>query len=286
MLELLSLRSNSLHPIEEGLPVAVYTAGTELQSPITRLDGFSANQLFLTFSGTGRFRRLGQDKWDILHPRSLLYIPARMPHEYMPAGDEPWFVGYVTYVEKEEGMLSGWGFGREMFYCPLNDLDRPYELLKKIWSQSGPQNDAWATAELLFAFFLELKKQLHSLPQDSRPDGSKQAAGVQHPAVDSAVRFLHDHLERNITIRELAAHVGYSQKQLTRLFRQSLHMTPLQYLQQLRLRTAALLLAEQPDLSIRQAASYVGMEPVYFTRLFRRTYGITPSQLKRNRNMI
>lgn len=277
-LELLSLRSNSLYQIDEGLPFAVYTAGTEIQSPITRLEGFSANQLFLTFSGKGRFRLPGQDKWDILQPHMLLYIPAGKPHEYMPEGVEPWYVGYVTFVENEAGMLSGWGFGAESFHCPFKEKERLYDLLKKIWSLSGAQHDEWAATECLFAFCLELKRQLQSTSKVSISAFTNRAYEDQHTIVDIAVRFLHDHLERHITMGELAAHVGYSQKQLTRLFRNSLQMTPLQYLQQLRLRTASLLLAEQPNMSIRQAAAYIGMEPVYFTRLFRRVYGITPSE--------
>ncbi|WP_373230704.1 hypothetical protein [Cohnella sp.] len=66
------MRSNSSHQFEEGLPFAVYTVGTEMQASITRLEGFSANQLFLTFSGKGKLRLLGQDKWDIINPGTLL----------------------------------------------------------------------------------------------------------------------------------------------------------------------------------------------------------------------
>lgn len=64
---------------------------------------------------------------------------------------------------------------------------------------------------------------------------------------------------------------------LTRLFRQSIGLTPLQYLQQIRLRTARLLLQDHPELTVRQAASYVGLEPVYFTRLYKREFHRLPS---------
>lgn len=76
-MELLPLRSNLTHSLRELLPLSVYTAGTEIQPPITRMKGFSAHQLFLTLSGSGRFRRLqvNKDKWDILGPGQLLYIP-------------------------------------------------------------------------------------------------------------------------------------------------------------------------------------------------------------------
>lgn len=280
-MELLGLRSNGVHDLEEGLPFAVYTVGTEMQQPITRVEGFSAGQLFLTFSGVGRFRLIGQNKPDILEPGSLLYIPAGVPNEYMPVGDEPWFVGYVTFVEREPGLLAAWGFGRDPFIRRIGNPDLLYARIETIWSLSGPQHEPWKATEALFAFCLELKKQLHEHPPGlAKPTVtvSANSSVIPHPAVESAVRFLHDHLERSLTVRELADYAGYSQKQLTRLFRRHLGQTPLQYLLQLRLRTAALLLHEHPGLTIRQAAAYVGMEPVYFTRLFRRAYGITPSE--------
>lgn len=280
-MELLSLRSNNLLGNEAGLPFAVYTAGTEMQQPITRLEGFSANQLFLTFSGVGTYRPLGQDKWDILHPGTLLYIPARLPHEYMPAGDGQWHVGYVTFVENEAGLLSEWGFGEEAFQYRVVETDQLHRHLTNIWEAAGPQHDAWKGAEALFAFCLALKRLFHSDVQPASQAASEPTAVARHPVVDMAVRFLHDHLERNITMRKLAAHVGYSQKQLTRLFKQRLDLTPLQYLRQLRLKTAHLLLMDHPEMTIRQAASYVGMETEYFSRLFRRAYGMTPSESRR-----
>jgi len=282
-MELLQLRTNGLRELNHGIPFTVYTVGTELQQPITRLEGFSANQLLIVFSGTGRFRRMDQNNWDIVGPGSFLFIPARTPSEYMPMGDEPWFVGYVTYLEQGPGMLSQWGFGDETIHCTLIDLNPFYQLIRQIWLNSGPDQNAWRCSEFLFAFCLELKKQLHIRATSvSEPNGAVMADEGRNAAVNAAVQFMHDHLERRISIAELAAYVGYSQKHLTRLFRDAMNMTPLQYLLQIRLRTAAVLLNENPRLTIRQAAAFVGMEPVYFARIFRRAYGRTPSEVRRS----
>ncbi|MFF2091387.1 AraC family transcriptional regulator [Paenibacillus sp. NPDC058174] len=288
-MDILQLRSNlSSIPMDPAIPFAVYTVGTENQPLMTRLEGYSAHQFFFTFSGTGHFRLLSFDpdsdtgsdsgQWSLIPPGTLLYIPEGLPHEYGPVGEEPWMVGYVTFVEQCYGLLEQYGFGASFFRSKLQETGRLYELLYQLWQQSGRDYDPWRAAELLFAFCLEIKRQL--VPEESSaeklPETSK-ASRYPHSVVSQATRFLQDHLQRPITVTELSAHVGYSSKQLTRLFRESLDTTPLQYLQRIRLHTAIQLLERHPEMTIRQAAAHVGMEPVYFTRLFRRTFGTTPS---------
>lgn len=277
-MELLQLRTNLNAAFARGLPLYVYTVGTERQPPITRMNGFSAKQLFFTIAGRGQFRRLGQNDWDILGPDSLLYIPDGLPHEYMPAGREAWLTGYVTFVEKEEGGMQRWGFGREPRLFRPKDTRRLHELVANLWSHAGPSYDEWKSAEYFLAFCVELHKQA-VLDDDDRDAGSP---ACPHREPDTAAgritRFLHDHMERNFTLSELASYVGYSTKQTVRLFRQELGVTPHQYLQRIRLRTAALLLEEHPGLTVRQAAAHIGMEPVYFARQFRRAFGVVPSE--------
>ncbi|MGG6314360.1 helix-turn-helix domain-containing protein [Paenibacillus macerans] len=288
-MELLPLRSNLTHPLQDVLPLSVYTAGTEIQPPLTRMKGFSAHQLFLTLSGSGQFRRLNidKDKWDILTPGQLLYIPAGCAHEYMPYGDQPWFVGYVTLVDNFGGMLGKWGFQDSPRLLRLSEVSLFTERLEEIWRLSGNDHDPWQTTELLFSLLFAIMKDtagssgalLTAAATQMQP--SAPPASYRESVVDIAVRFLHDHLNRPITIAGLAGHVGYSQKQLTRLFRKSMGMTPLQYLHQIRLRTAQHLLHEHPEMTVRQAASYVGLEPVYFARLYKREFHRLPSEERR-----
>ncbi|UUZ89605.1 AraC family transcriptional regulator [Paenibacillus sp. P25] len=248
---------------------------------MTRLKGFSAKQLFLTFSGTGAFRPLGQENWDIIAPHTLLYIPAGFPHEYVPQGQEPWYIGFVTFVEKRDGLAENWGFGESPFQLELRDMDRLYGLLEQIWVRSGPMYDVWEATGHFFSFCIEIKKQ--TAAEDLTH--SRQAEGpvrYRDSVVDSAVRFLQDHLQRSLSMEELASHVGYSPKRLNRLFQKALGTTPMQYLQRIRLSTAARLLEEHPSMTVRQAAAHIGMEPVYFTRLFRRAYGVVPSEYKKS----
>ncbi|WP_337926708.1 AraC family transcriptional regulator [Paenibacillus caui] len=283
-MKLYELRTNLNMPFSEGLPFGIYTVGTEQQAPITRFRGFSAKQIILTFSGSGAFRKIGHDNWDIITAGKMLYIPAGLPHQYVPMAGEPWQVGYVTFVDGPKGGLQSWGYGDHLHIAALAETERLFSLIEQIWRCSGPDYDLWRSAELFLQFCVELKKQtvtvagkqlFHQLPSPDR-----------HPStmVDRMTRFLHDHLERNFTMSELSSYVGYSAKQTVRLFRQQHGMTPHQYLQKIRLQTAAQLLQDHPDMTIGQIAAHVGMEPVYFSRQFSRLYGVVPSAFRSRGN--
>ncbi|WP_342566448.1 AraC family transcriptional regulator [Paenibacillus sp. FSL R7-0345] len=271
---MLNQRSNGNYSFEEGLPIAVYTVGTELQLPITRLEGYSAHQLLFTFSGTGKFRLLGQEHWDILQPGSLLYVPAKLPNEYRPLFNTPWHVGYVSYLEGAEGMLKSWGFGAQPFTCSLQNVAEFLPFIHDIWMNSGLDPKPWKSTEMLILLCLKLLKQIH---RNRHGQQSVSFRKVQETVVESTIRFMHDHLGRRITMDELSEHAGYSSKQLTRIFQQEMHQTPTRYLQNFRLKTANLLLIDNPELNVRQVAATVGLEPVYFSKLYRRYYGYTPS---------
>lgn len=267
-MKLLAQKTNLELQARSGLPFSVYTVGTEHQPPITRLQGFSAHQLFLTFAGSGRFRAMGERSWRVLSSGSLLTIPAGCPYECIPSGREPWQIGYVTFTEERSGGLSEWIIGKEPQLWTIRDPALAFPYLERIWDVSGPDYDALTACERLFSFCLFVKGQSErsESPRESFPAGGSGAYAGH--ILDTAIRFLHDHLNRSITTAELAGYVGYSQRQLTRLFRLKFNTTPLQYLQDYRLRTGDSLLKDNPQLTIAQVAGYIGMSPEYFTRLY------------------
>jgi AraC-like DNA-binding protein len=277
-MKLLRLKSNLSGSLRNIFPFAVYTVGTEIQPPLTRMKGFSAHQLFLTVSGTGKFRKLAndKDKWDILESGSLLYIPAGCMHEYTPTGQEPWQVAYVTFLENFGGMMDKWGLRGTPRLFHFAHTDSLVERIYAIWDTFGEEQDEWTASEQLLSLLLDLQKNDCKTKPAEQP---QLVPGVfRETIMEAAVQFMHDHLNRPLTIERLAQHVGYSQKQLTRLFRQSYGTTPLQYLHRLRLNAAQMLLLEYPELTVKQVAAYVGMEPDYFTRLYKRTYDSLPSE--------
>ncbi len=273
----LGLRTN--FSLEEHLvPFTVYTVGMEQQGALSRLEGFSAHQLLITVSGRGRAHLLGQNKWDILEENTVLYIPAGFPNEYMPVAEGDWQLAFVSFHGSAAARAS-WGLGDSSSVMSIRSATRLLELLQRIWLHSGPDYEAWTASELLFAFLTELRKQ--TCAEQSSTTLLRPAAETSRSStVLKASKFLQDYMHREISVSHLAEQVGYSQKQLTRLFLQTFQTTPLQYLRRVRLKAGQLLLEAGDGMSISQIARSVGMEPTYFTREFRRVYGVVPGEYR------
>lgn len=94
--------------------------------------------------------------------------------------------------------------------------------------------------------------------------------------VHQAQAWLHKYMASEAQMLKLAQHLRVTQRTLTRRFQAAVGVTPLAYLQNLRIDSARALL-ETGTLSVEQICAYVGYaDTSSFTRLFRERIGTTP----------
>ncbi|RCH54960.1 AraC family transcriptional regulator [Mucilaginibacter hurinus] len=97
-----------------------------------------------------------------------------------------------------------------------------------------------------------------------------------------AKEYLYSNFNTNVTLEDLAEHACLSVNHLLRTFKQAFNLTPHQFLIQLRLQRAQLLLKTTPY-SINEIVGMVGFEcPSSFIRLFRTHYKVTPLKFRKN----
>ena len=110
------------------------------------------------------------------------------------------------------------------------------------------------------------------------------AAGSQvdwHPAVRVARAHLEANLQQPVTLEAVARAAGVSASHLSALFAAQCGLSPMGYLQRIRLDQACWLLSN-PHLRIQEVASACGYEDVnYFARLFRNRLGVPPGQWRK-----
>jgi len=106
-------------------------------------------------------------------------------------------------------------------------------------------------------------------------------ANPPRTAVARAVAdYVNSDPSRPSTLRDLAAHANVSTRHLTRVMRDELGMTPLEYVNSMRLELATGYL--ESGASVAQSAALVGYStPVAFRRAFVAKLGITPSEYQR-----
>ncbi|MBX6382130.1 MAG: helix-turn-helix domain-containing protein, partial [Microbispora sp.] len=115
-----------------------------------------------------------------------------------------------------------------------------------------------------------------------REGGQAQFIVHEHPPVPSGsllepvLAWIEDNLDRDLTLREMAARAGMSERTFGRRFRQQTGTTPLQWLLRARVRRAQYLL-ENTDHGIERIAAQAGFgSPTAFRERFKRVVGTTP----------
>lgn len=94
--------------------------------------------------------------------------------------------------------------------------------------------------------------------------------------------YMRSHLERPFTFGELAAYVGLSRTALFQRFTRTLHLTPHQYRQNLRVAQAKALI-KNGEMTLSEVASACGFsDQTHMNRTFRQQLGLTPGQYRRD----
>jgi AraC-like DNA-binding protein len=114
--------------------------------------------------------------------------------------------------------------------------------------------------------------------QSSPPSGN----GSDDPSIQEAIRYLRQHCQEEISLQQLAAHIGFSPSQFTRKFQRETAVTPIKYLNQVRLEKVAMLLAETDD-TLDVIAELCGFRNAfYLSRVFKKEMKLSPSQYRKS----
>ncbi|WP_428739303.1 helix-turn-helix transcriptional regulator [Sulfurimonas sp.] len=98
----------------------------------------------------------------------------------------------------------------------------------------------------------------------------------QNQRINEAVKFINAHYEKALSLEEIAKSAGLSKSHFTKLFTQTMKITPTAYLQHIRLQNSKKMLLSA-QLSVTQVSRQCGFNsPAYFTKIFKTTYGETP----------
>lgn len=98
----------------------------------------------------------------------------------------------------------------------------------------------------------------------------------------NAISFIEDHYLEPLSLEDIAGKSNISIRHLNRIFRSYYQMTPISYLQKLRLEKACHLL-KNGNMSITEISYECGFnDSNYFTRQFKKTFGKSPKTYRQN----
>ncbi len=99
--------------------------------------------------------------------------------------------------------------------------------------------------------------------------------------IRKSIEFIQSNYMKDISISQLASHVGLNRSYLSSLFKQVLNTSPHRYLSQYRINKACELLKDK-SFSIEEVANMTGYnDPVVFQKFFKNIMGISPNKYRK-----
>jgi AraC-like DNA-binding protein len=104
--------------------------------------------------------------------------------------------------------------------------------------------------------------------------------GLTHTQLQQVLDYIHTHLDRDLSLSEIAEIINISPTYFASLFKQAIGISPHQYVIQQRVEQAKLMLSKT-DLAIADIALQVGFSSQsHLTQQFKRFTGMTPKQIR------
>lgn len=219
-----------------------------------------------------------QDRTYPVRQNQLFIVPADEVSTYQASTENPWKYCWIGFLGIQSGQLLN-----SIMHCDsrryvLDCKDaRFYERqIEFILSITGKQLSTHLQSNgILYSLIGTLLEEL----------GADDPEDLDMSIPYQAQQYMELHYHNNLQIADIAAAVGVHTNYLANIFQEQYHMSPKQYLSNLRIRKARELLL-YTDHPIYIVANSVGFtDPLAFSKFFRRMMGVSPSDYRTQRRL-
>ena len=205
--------------------------------------------------------------------------------------------GRIMYTNRYNAEVSGWKHADDLRGYTSEELYPPDQAAVYAGRDREVMESGIPIVERVYGFVADRSDSLNCVTV--RPvvglDGTRvgtatvywraqqkmQAANWYNPIRRSIV-YLNEHYNENITVEQLAKIAHYSVAQFRKLFRNTTHLSPSDYIMQVRINAAKTLL-KTTDRRISDIATEVGFfDHSHFIRTFRNRVGSTPFEYRKS----
>lgn len=247
--------------------------GSEYQGHVNRPEGYYWNQLLYSVKGQGCLKT--ENTTVTLSEGWFFFLPSNVPHEYYPV-TETWEVRWVVldgYAWPQ--IMKELGLTRPICIKPddCSGLERIYNKMFVAQKTDKVFGDHTCSG-LIYDYLLEFYRQVTNKSTAGGTDKSELLMPV--------LNYIDDHFQEDFSMTVLAELAGVSSQHLCRIFKETMHMRPMEYLTYRRLGEAKNLL-RHADSSIAEIGARCGFPDAgYFSTVFKRYEGMSPAEYRKN----
>lgn len=199
---------------------------------------------------------------------------------YLPESSEEWRFIFITLVGEEAKRC--WDFVNEKYGQVFNiadDNDLIQQLISIYVSIIGSQpKDSYGISSKAYEFITHCYRHFELNPvitDDEMPDDIKKA-----------LLFIEENFANQLSVDEISEYLQLSNAHLSRKFKLHVGMSPLNYLNNFRIKKAINLL-KTTQKSIKDISELLGYSDAnYFCKVFRKTTGIAPNFVRKGKLLI
>lgn len=212
-----------------------------------------------------------------VHENQFFILPPDCPHAYGADKHRPWTIYWIHFRGEHAAFYSEGSLTPQDIQPAINSrISERNHIFEDIFSTLERNTDLESLryASSLLHYYLASMRYLRLYRQET-------SAGSD--VIAAAIHFMEEHIEKRLTISDLARFTGFSSSHFSRLFNLQMGQSPLAYFNRMKIDRACQLLLNT-DMHINQICHLVGIDDnYYFSRLFSKQMGCSPKQY-RNKN--
>lgn len=259
------------------LPIFLTSAGHwDHQSPTSRPEGFYCYQWIQVISGEGRLRLEGHT-YHVVPGQAICLYP-HIPHHYQ-AISEVWELNFISFDGSLcNNLLHQAGIHQSGVYS-LTDNKATIAHLTHLLTiaNSGSPYVSVECSKVLYNLLLDLSKYVYT----SNDTFQQHVLRLQ-----PIMQFMKENCHQSVTIDQIATFARISPQYLCHLFKKTLQIRPMEYMNRERITRSKQLMLLNPSTKMHLIAKEAGYDhPSYFCTVFKRLEGMTPEQFKKSHGL-
>ena len=207
-----------------------------------------------------------------------IIVPPHVPYSFEADSHDPWTIYWVHFCGKlTESFLSPNPAPQEILADEhVRQLVR-IRLFEEIYSSfaRGYIKEYLAYSSMCLYTFLSTFIFQEQFRHIDLPTHKENSFSMR------VIYYLQEHVETNLTLKDLAEYFKYSESHFSTLFQKETGTSPINYFTRLKIQKACQYI-ELTDMKLNEIAMRLGFEEqAYFSRVFTKVMGISPSSYRK-----
>lgn len=257
----------------QNLPLSCESIGFHWrQNPVNRPQGYLTYHWIQSETGTGIIN-IDQQKMT-LNPNQGILIRQGVPHSYRASSPQKiWQTSFLTFYGPLADELTRFLALNKFLFLPTLTPEL-VSFISQTYSEFTKDNliAALEQSAQLYRFIMLIKQNNYYASNNFQE---------QHVVVP-IISYIAQHYSLKVTNERLSSITNFSVSYQNRVFKKKYGVTPLQYLNDYRLRKAKSFLIIHPEWPVQKVGNMVGFNDISrFIRQFKKCYRLTPQQFRK-----